>query len=125
MAQFHLLTVFEKVLAYYSSTLAIGAEKELVLKLLARASQSGCCTSLVTRLGLLSWLDAELAKHDKYSSALRTLTIRFQEGCQQSQIDNWAGRRLRSQDSRKSRAETPLSVPWATEDDIAMPESVA
>ncbi|KAK3678177.1 hypothetical protein LTR78_002273 [Recurvomyces mirabilis] len=85
--------VFEKIMAVYSSPGAgrMKALKSAVLELLYRASWiEGGCDVLVSRAGVLSWLEMVKGKgkEDDVPSLLRT---RILEGCDRERMVKWSG----------------------------------
>ncbi|KAK4574816.1 hypothetical protein LTR86_001658 [Recurvomyces mirabilis] len=85
--------VFEKVMAVYSSPGAgrMKALKSAVLELLYRASWiEGGCDVLVSRAGVLSWLEMVkgTGREDDVASLLRA---RILEGCDRERMVRWSG----------------------------------
>ena len=86
--------VFERVMSLYASPGA-GAHKlvrERVLESLWRATHvDGGSTTLITRTGLLSWLEMVNQRKGGVESALRK---RLLESCERNKIEEWSGLNL-------------------------------
>lgn len=82
--------VFEKVMALYCSPAAsLKLVKEKVLELLYRATcMDGGSNTLITRAGVLAWLDMVSEKPDDIASLLRRRVL---ETCDEEKIRAWSG----------------------------------
>lgn len=92
MEVFRVANVFEKVLSYYSSGSCSVANREVIVKLLIRAAtgEVGGSTTLVTRVGVVSWAGEMLDRGDRRGKMLRVLVGRVWEGCDKERVRNWS-----------------------------------
>ena len=83
--------VFERFLSLYSSSHLPTTLRKKILHLVFRASEIGGSTTLVTRAGVLSWLETQLALHDVNDVILRGLAEHLYEACDQEKVNAWSG----------------------------------
>ena len=60
-----------------------------MIHLLYRASFVQGSTTLITRCGALSWIDARLADSDIQKDLLRTLATYLYDNCAQQRVSEW------------------------------------
>ncbi|KAF2655585.1 hypothetical protein K491DRAFT_692786 [Lophiostoma macrostomum CBS 122681] len=90
MEIFRTKNVFERLLTYYvSSSCAISA-KEKIVRLLLRMAAVGGSTTLITRCGILSWIEMRLANNDRRQGELMFLASRLWETCDQAKVTDWS-----------------------------------
>jgi nucleolar pre-ribosomal-associated protein 1 len=81
-------SVFETVMAHFASPRADKKIKEKVLELLWRATWvDGGSNTLITRFGVLTWLDIQKKKGSMEAALLKQ---RFLETCDQDKVEEWA-----------------------------------
>jgi nucleolar pre-ribosomal-associated protein 1 len=82
--------VFERLLSYYVSASCAISAKEKIVRLLLRMAAVGGSTTLVTRCGILSWIEMRLANNDRRHRELRFLASRVWETCDQAKVADWS-----------------------------------
>ncbi|KAF2121148.1 ribosome 60S biogenesis N-terminal-domain-containing protein [Lophiotrema nucula] len=82
--------VFEKLLSYYASGSCAISAKEKTVKLLLRAAAVGGSTTLITRCGVISWIQMRLESNDHRRQMLRLLASRVYETCDEEKVDAWS-----------------------------------
>ncbi|UPX19097.1 uncharacterized protein EKO05_0009370 [Ascochyta rabiei] len=90
MESFRKSNIFEQLLSFYASRSCSGAAKEKIIRLLLRATAVGGSTTLVTRCGVVSWVQMCLDGHDPRHRMLRTLASRVHETCDQGRVAEWS-----------------------------------
>ncbi|KAH9881864.1 hypothetical protein J1614_001035 [Plenodomus biglobosus] len=90
MELFRKSNIFEQLLSHYSSRSCAVAAKEKIVRLLLRATHVGGSTTLITRCGLISWIQIMLDGHDPRHRALRVLVSRVYETCDQQKVAQWS-----------------------------------
>ena len=83
--------VFERFLSLYASGQLPVRLRKKILHLVFRASQVGGSTTLVTRGGILSWIEIQLALHDGNDVILRNLAEYLYEACDKEKVNVWSG----------------------------------
>ena len=79
------------MLSLYTSPHLPTRLQKKVLHLLFQTSQVGGSTTLLTRAGLLSWIEVRLAVNDGNDVILRGLAERLYETCEQEKVNAWSG----------------------------------
>ena len=82
--------IFEHVLALYESASVSEKVKQLILGLLWRANSVGGSTTLITRSGILCWIESQIVSEDSYSNELCAIAMAIYDSCNQEKINNWA-----------------------------------
>lgn len=82
--------IFEKLLSYYGSRSCAALAKEKIVRLLLRAAAVGGSTTLITRCGLITWIQMTLDGNDPRHRALKTLASRVYETCNQEKVEAWS-----------------------------------
>jgi nucleolar pre-ribosomal-associated protein 1 len=90
MEIFRLTDMFECLLSYYVSKSCAISAREKIVRLLLRAAAVGGSTTLITRCGLLSWLQMMLINNDHRHGALKVLASRIYELCDKEKVDEWS-----------------------------------
>lgn len=90
MESFRKSNIFEQLLSFYASRSCGGAAKEKIVRLLLRAAAVGGSTTLITRCGLVTWVQMCLEGHDPRHRMLRTLASRLFETCDQGRVTEWS-----------------------------------
>ncbi|KAF2816380.1 uncharacterized protein BDZ99DRAFT_505823 [Mytilinidion resinicola] len=90
MEIFRAKNIFERVLGFYSTPGCGFRTKEKMLRLLFRAAAVGGSTTLITRSGVLSWIQGQLALKDGHQSMLRQLALRVWETSDQQKVNEWS-----------------------------------
>lgn len=90
MEIFRTKNVFERLLSYYVSASCAMAAKERIVRLLMRAAAVGGSTTLITRCGLVSWIQMRLENNDHLHGRLRRLATRIWETCDQEKVGDWS-----------------------------------
>lgn len=84
-------SVFEHVLALYGAPFTTREVKGKVLGLMRRATWvDGASTTLITRVGVVSWLDGRIAARDGDVAAMRRLRARILDTCDKKRIAEWS-----------------------------------
>jgi len=86
--------VFERVLSLYNSSALIEPLRKKILHLIFRACEVGGSTTLLTRSGVLSWIQSQVASTDPYGNILRRLADHIYNACDDVWIDRWSGKAL-------------------------------
>jgi nucleolar pre-ribosomal-associated protein 1 len=90
MELFRRSNIFEQILTHYSSRSCPASAKDKIVKLLLRATHVGGSTTLITRCGLIPWIQMMLDGHDPRHRALRTLAGRVYETCDREKVTVWS-----------------------------------
>lgn len=90
MEYFRKSNIVEQLLDHYGSRSCNGAAKEKILRLLLRATHVEGSTTLVTRCGLLPWIQMMLDNQDPRHRTLKTLASRVYETCDQERVKEWS-----------------------------------
>jgi nucleolar pre-ribosomal-associated protein 1 len=90
MEIFRTKNVFERVLSYYVSASCAISAREKIVRLLLRAAAVGGSTTLITRCGLVSWIQMRLQNKDHRHGALRRLASRLWETCDRDKATVWS-----------------------------------
>ena len=90
MEAFRKSNIFEQVLSFYASRSCSAANKEKIVRLLLRATAVGGSTTLITRCGLVSWIQMCLNNQDPRQKVLRVLAKRVYETCDQGKVAEWS-----------------------------------
>jgi nucleolar pre-ribosomal-associated protein 1 len=90
MEYFRKSNIVEQLLGHYGSRSCSVAAKEKILRLLLRATHVEGSTTLITRCGLLPWIQMMLDNQDPRHRTLRTLASRAYETCDQERVDEWS-----------------------------------
>jgi nucleolar pre-ribosomal-associated protein 1 len=90
MEIFRTKNVLERLLSYYASASCAISAKEKIVRLLLRAAAVGGSTTLITRCGLVSWIQMRLENKDHRHRMLRELVSRMYETCDQEKVDLWS-----------------------------------
>jgi len=90
MELFRRSNILEQLLSHYGSRSCPASAKDKMVKLLLRATHVGGSTTLITRCGLIPWIQMMLDGHDARHRALRTLAARVYETCDQEKVAAWS-----------------------------------
>jgi nucleolar pre-ribosomal-associated protein 1 len=90
MEYFRKSNIVEQLLGHYSSRSCAVSAKEKILRLLLRATHVEGSTTLITRCGLLGWVQMMLDNQDPRHRTLKTLALRVYETCDQDRVDEWS-----------------------------------
>ncbi|OCK82401.1 hypothetical protein K432DRAFT_424178 [Lepidopterella palustris CBS 459.81] len=90
MEIFRAKSIFERILGFYASPSCWFKMKEKILRLLFRAAAVGGSTTLITRSGLLSWIQAQIAVKDGHETMLKKLASRLYQTCDQAKVGEWS-----------------------------------
>lgn len=90
MELFRRSNIFEQLLSHYSSRSCAVSAKEKIVRLLLRATHVGGSTTLITRCGLIAWIQIMLEGHDSKHRALRLLASRVYETCDHEKVAQWS-----------------------------------
>jgi nucleolar pre-ribosomal-associated protein 1 len=90
MEAFRKSNVFEQLLSFYASRSCNASCKEKIVRLLLRATAVGGSTTLVTRCGLVSWIQMCLANQDPRQKLIKVLAQRVYETCDQERVSEWS-----------------------------------
>lgn len=90
MEIFRTKNIFERLLSHYSSTSCAISAKEKIIRLLLRAAAVGGSTTLITRCGLVSWIQMRLENGDHRHRMLRLVAHRIWETCDHAKVEEWS-----------------------------------
>jgi nucleolar pre-ribosomal-associated protein 1 len=90
MEGFRTRNIIERLLTYYSAAVCSVSAKEKIVRLLFRAAAVGGSTTLITRCGVIEWIEVRLASRDHRSAALRKLVLRLDETCDREKMREWS-----------------------------------
>lgn len=90
MELFRRSNIFEQLLSHYSSRSCAVSAKEKIVKLLLRTTHVGGSTTLITRCGLITWIQVMLDGHDSRHRTLRLLASRVYETCDREKVAQWS-----------------------------------
>lgn len=90
MEAFRKSNIFEQLLSFYESRSCNAHCKEKIIRLLLRAAAVGGSTTLITRCGLVSWIQECLANQDPRQKMLKVLAQRVWETCDQGRVSEWS-----------------------------------
>lgn len=90
MEIFRTKNVFERLLSYYASASCAVSAKEKIVRLLLRAAAVQGSTTLITRCGLLGWIQMRLDNNDHRHRMLRLLASQLWETCDQAKVGEWS-----------------------------------
>lgn len=83
--------VFERVLALYDSPYLSPKAKAKILGILSRASAiEGGSTTLITRAGIIGWIQSKLASKDAASARLEALERALYRTCDAPRVKEWS-----------------------------------
>lgn len=84
--------VFERVFSFYNSPSAGFSAKKQVLHLLYRAVQVQGGTTLITRAGIVSWIQGQLpGVTDNDASTLTAMAQSLYQSSDRDRADTWSG----------------------------------
>lgn len=90
MEYFRKSNIVEQLLGHYASRSCSVSAKEKILRLLLRATHVDGSTTLITRCGLLPWIQMMLDNQDPRHRTLKTLALRVYETCDQERVNEWS-----------------------------------
>jgi nucleolar pre-ribosomal-associated protein 1 len=90
MEYFRKSNIIEQLLGYYGSRSCAASAKEKILRLLLRATHVDGSTTLITRCGLLPWVQMMLDNQDPRHRTLKTLALRVYKTCDQERVNEWS-----------------------------------
>ncbi|ORY02070.1 ribosome 60S biogenesis N-terminal-domain-containing protein, partial [Clohesyomyces aquaticus] len=90
MEIFRIKNIFEGLLSYYESPSCAITGKEKILRLLFRAAAVGGSTTLITRCGIVSWIQMRLANADYRHEMLTSLAIRVYDTSDKEKVGEWS-----------------------------------
>lgn len=90
MELFRRSNIFEQLLTHYGSRSCPASAKDKIVKLLLRATHVEGSTTLITRCGLIPWIQMMLDGHDPRHRALRTLAGRVYDTCDREKVAAWS-----------------------------------
>ncbi|KAI9789430.1 MAG: hypothetical protein M1835_001673, partial [Candelina submexicana] len=94
MEVFRIRNVFERLLSLYSSPFLSTFHRKKILALAARATSVEGSTTLITRSGVNSWIQAQLSLDGPCDVILQRMATRLLETCDQRRVSKWSGRLL-------------------------------
>lgn len=84
--------VFERMLSFYDSPSSGVSIKRKTLHLLFRSTQVGGSTTLITRAGVISWIQSQVpVVNAKEASTFAAMAHTLQEGSDQDRVAKWSG----------------------------------
>ncbi|KAJ5177558.1 Nucleolar pre-ribosomal-associated protein 1 N-terminal [Penicillium coprophilum] len=83
--------VFERILSLYQSPTLVPGARRKILQIVYRAAQVGGSTTLITRSGVISWIQIQAAEADaKEAAQLAALARALYEKCDRERVDAWS-----------------------------------
>ncbi|OQE44460.1 hypothetical protein PENCOP_c002G05866 [Penicillium coprophilum] len=83
--------VFERILSLYQSPTLVPGARRKILQIVYRAAQVGGSTTLITRSGVISWIQIQAAEADaKEAAQLAALARALYETCDRERVDAWS-----------------------------------
>jgi nucleolar pre-ribosomal-associated protein 1 len=83
--------VFERILSLYQSPTLGPAARRKILHVVYRAAQVGGSTTLITRSGVISWIQIQVAEANaKEAAQLAALAQSLYETCDRERVDSWS-----------------------------------
>ncbi len=82
---------FERFLSLYSSPDLTQHLRKTIIGLSFRATYVNGSTTLITRAGILGWIQARVALKDPHAPLLKLLLERLLDTCDQGRIADWGG----------------------------------
>ncbi|KAJ5496440.1 Nucleolar pre-ribosomal-associated protein 1 N-terminal [Penicillium fimorum] len=83
--------VFERILSLYQSPTLVPGARQKILHIVYRAAQVGGSTTLITRSGVISWIQIQAAEADaKEAAQLAALARALYEKCDRGRVDGWS-----------------------------------
>jgi nucleolar pre-ribosomal-associated protein 1 len=88
--------VFERCLSFYESPGVTRDMRTKILHLVYRSSEVGGSTTLITRAGILSWIQSQVhaARGDGSDVILRLLMRHLYDSCDRERVEKWGGKAL-------------------------------
>lgn len=90
MEYFRKSNIFEQLLSHYGSRSCAATAKDKIVRLLLRATHVDGSTTLITRCGLITWIQMMLDNHNPRQRTLRTLAARVYETCDTERVGKWS-----------------------------------
>ncbi|KAJ5807415.1 Nucleolar pre-ribosomal-associated protein 1 N-terminal [Penicillium robsamsonii] len=83
--------VFERILSLYQSPTLVPGARQKILQIVYRAAQVGGSTTLITRSGVISWIQIQAAEANaKEAAQLAALARALYEKCDRERVDGWS-----------------------------------
>lgn len=89
-------SAFERFLSLYSSPSLPAPLRKMIIRIIFRATHVDGSTTLVTRSGILSWIQVQIMLKDPNDVILKLLAERCLETCDLGRIDDWGGETIAS-----------------------------
>ncbi|KAI9799829.1 MAG: hypothetical protein M1825_004390 [Sarcosagium campestre] len=94
MAVYRRTNIFEQLGSLYCLPSLSISLRQMILKLVGRASTiDGGSTTLITRTGILTWINSQIALQDELGSAWRRVLHKVTASCDQERVKAWNGGR--------------------------------
>lgn len=90
MEIFRTRNMFERVLALYCTPFASNALRERIVRLVWRATFVEGSTTLITRSGVMGWLQAQIVMKNRNAALLKRLLGRLYETCANDRVNEWS-----------------------------------
>ena len=84
--------VFERILSLYCSPQISTKAQHKVLEVVYRAVQVGGSMTLITRAGILSWIDIQVLSDTKYTRVLQALKSALEGSSDPMEVEAWKTR---------------------------------
>ena len=85
------MSVFERLLALYTSPACSAFLKKKILHIIFRATQVGASSTLTTRAGMISWFQGQVGESGLYRDIISQLTREVYVSGDQERVDQWSG----------------------------------
>jgi len=83
--------VFERILSLSASPSTSKTCIEKIIQLLYRCSLVGGSTTLVTRFGVMSWIESQQAMNGPHHVPLKNLASQILKTCEVNHVQDWSG----------------------------------
>ncbi|MCJ1250321.1 hypothetical protein MMC30_007547 [Trapelia coarctata] len=90
MEQYRRCGIFERVLSLSASPSTSKACIEKIIQLIYRCSLVGGSTTLVTRFGVMSWIESQQAMNGPHHVTFKVLASQIQKTCEVDRVQEWS-----------------------------------
>jgi len=81
--------VFERILSLYSSPLLLSSSRQKILQIIYRSAQVGGSMTLITRAGILNWIDTNIKLGRGEEGNLEGLRLAIESGINRREVEEW------------------------------------
>ena len=88
---YHHSKVFERILSLYESPTLAASAKKKILNVIYRSTQVGGSSVLITRAGIISWIQSQVVLNLKDVSTVTALMYAAYDSSDRGRVDTWSG----------------------------------